>query len=61
MEGSGPQTAPKVSAEVCGHHNTHCYVFRVIDGRLTEVIEHPDTALAERVLDPPAAPAPRAS
>src|SRR4051794_16520580 len=34
---------------------TYCYIFRVRDGRLTEVVEHCDTALVERVLEPPAA------
>ena len=36
------------------YHQTYCYIFRVADGRLTEVVEHCDTALVERVLDPPA-------
>ncbi len=31
----------------------YCYVFRVEDGRLTEVIEYCDTALVERVLTLP--------
>jgi uncharacterized protein len=36
---------------------TYCYIFRVADGQLTEVVEHCDTALVERVLDPlPTAP-----
>jgi len=34
----------------------YCYVFRVIDGRITEVIEYCDTALVERVLELPAPP-----
>jgi uncharacterized protein len=34
---------------------TYCYIFRVRNGRLAEVVEHCDTALVERVLDPPAA------
>lgn len=34
------------------YHQTYCYIFRVTDGRLTEVVEHCDTALVERVLDP---------
>lgn len=34
---------------------TYCFIFRVKDGRLTEVVEHCDTALVERVLDPPTA------
>ncbi|QWF83617.1 nuclear transport factor 2 family protein [Amycolatopsis sp. CA-230715] len=33
------------------YHQTYCFVFRVRNGRLTEVIEHCDTALVERVLD----------
>jgi uncharacterized protein len=36
------------------YRQTYCYIFRVADGRLTEVVEHCDTALVERVLDPPA-------
>jgi ketosteroid isomerase-like protein len=35
------------------YHQTYCYIFRVADGLLTEVVEHCDTALVERVLDPP--------
>jgi ketosteroid isomerase-like protein len=35
------------------YHQTYCFIFRVADGRLTEVVEHCDTALVERVLDPP--------
>ena len=34
------------------YHNTYCYIFRLAGGRVTEVIEHCDTALVERVLDP---------
>jgi ketosteroid isomerase-like protein len=37
--------------EVYDQH--YCYVFRVADRRITEVIEYCDTAMAERVLDPP--------
>jgi ketosteroid isomerase-like protein len=37
------------------YRQTYCYVFRVADGRITEVIEHCDTALVERVLEPPRA------
>ncbi|MEO3784056.1 nuclear transport factor 2 family protein [Actinocorallia sp. B10E7] len=33
------------------YHQTYCYIFRVADGRITEVVEHCDTALVERVLD----------
>ncbi|WAL65332.1 nuclear transport factor 2 family protein [Amycolatopsis cynarae] len=35
------------------YHQTYCYIFRIADGRITEVIEHCDTALVERVLDQP--------
>lgn len=35
------------------YNNTYCMIFRVHDGQLTEVIEHCDTALVERVLEPP--------
>ncbi|MBF6170040.1 nuclear transport factor 2 family protein [Nocardia blacklockiae] len=34
------------------YEQTYCFVFRIADGRLTEVIEHCDTALVERVLQP---------
>lgn len=34
------------------YDQTYCFIFRVAGGRLTEVIEHCDTALVERVLDP---------
>jgi ketosteroid isomerase-like protein len=37
------------------YDQTYLYVFRVADGRLTEVVEHCDTALVERVLDRPGA------
>lgn len=33
------------------YDQTYCFIFRVIDGQLTEVIEHCDTALVERVLE----------
>jgi uncharacterized protein len=36
------------------YHQTYCFIFRVADGRLTEVIEHCDTALVERILELPA-------
>jgi uncharacterized protein len=36
------------------YNQTYCYVFRVRQGQLTEVVEHCDTALVERVLEPPA-------
>jgi uncharacterized protein len=32
----------------------YCYLFRVRDGQLVEAVEHCDTALVERVLEPPA-------
>ncbi|SFD24105.1 nuclear transport factor 2 family protein [Streptomyces aidingensis] len=35
------------------YDQTYCFVFRVAGGRLAEVVEHCDTALAERVLTPP--------
>jgi ketosteroid isomerase-like protein len=35
------------------YDQTYCFVFRVADGRIAEVIEHCDTALVERVLGPP--------
>jgi ketosteroid isomerase-like protein len=34
------------------YDQTYCFIFRLADGRITEVIEHCDTALVERVLDP---------
>ncbi|WP_067574573.1 nuclear transport factor 2 family protein [Nocardia acidivorans] len=34
------------------YHQTYCLIFRLADGRITEIIEHCDTALVERVLDP---------
>jgi uncharacterized protein len=34
------------------YDQTYCFILRLADGRITEVIEHCDTALAERVLDP---------
>lgn len=35
------------------YNQTYCFVFRVAEGRITEVVEHCDTALVERVLEPP--------
>jgi uncharacterized protein len=35
------------------YRQTYCFVFRVADGRLTEVVEHCDTALVEQVLTAP--------
>jgi ketosteroid isomerase-like protein len=35
------------------YRQTYCLVFRVADGLLTEVVEHCDTALVERVLTAP--------
>ena len=37
------------------YNNTYCLVFQIRDGRLTEVIEHCDAALVDRVLGPPPA------
>jgi ketosteroid isomerase-like protein len=36
------------------YDQTYCFVFRVRDAQLTEVVEHCDTALVERVLELPA-------
>ncbi|MFI2284377.1 nuclear transport factor 2 family protein [Nocardia beijingensis] len=36
------------------YDQTYCFVFRVADGKLREVVEHCDTALVERVLSRPA-------
>jgi ketosteroid isomerase-like protein len=33
------------------YRQTYCFIFRVVDGRLKEVVEHCDTALVERVLE----------
>lgn len=35
------------------YDQTYCFIFTVVDGQLVEVIEHCDTALVERVLQPP--------
>ncbi len=34
------------------YHQTYCFIFTVADGRITEIVEHCDTALVERVLEP---------
>ncbi|MFG2003507.1 nuclear transport factor 2 family protein [Spirillospora sp. NPDC048911] len=34
------------------YNQTYCFIFRVAGGRLTEVVEHCDTSLVERVLEP---------
>ncbi|MCX4098568.1 nuclear transport factor 2 family protein [Nocardia sp. alder85J] len=34
------------------YDQTYCYVFRISAGRIAEVVEHCDTALVERVLQP---------
>ncbi|MEU8899168.1 nuclear transport factor 2 family protein [Nocardia sp. NPDC048505] len=34
------------------YHQTYCFLFRLARGRVVEVVEHCDTALVERVLDP---------
>lgn len=36
------------------YNQTYCFVFRVADGKLREVVEYCDTALVERVLTRPA-------
>ena len=36
------------------YHNQYCYVCRLEDGKLKELTEYMDTALAEAVLTPPA-------
>jgi len=38
------------------YHNQYCYVCRLEDGRLKELTEYMDSALAEAVLTPPARP-----
>lgn len=35
------------------YRQTYCFVFRVVDGRIAEVVEHCDSALVDRVLTPP--------
>lgn len=35
------------------YDNAYCYVCRFADGKLVELMEYMDTALAERVLEPP--------
>src|SRR3954454_1324243 len=35
------------------YDQTYLYIFRIRDGRITEVVEHCDTALVERVLELP--------
>jgi ketosteroid isomerase-like protein len=42
------------------YDQTYCFIFRVADGKLTEVIEHCDTALVDRVLTRPGPPQKRA-
>jgi uncharacterized protein len=37
------------------YHQTYCFIFKVRGGRLTEVVEHCDSALVERVLELPPA------
>ncbi|MBP2192715.1 nuclear transport factor 2-like protein [Nocardia goodfellowii] len=38
------------------YHQTYCFLFRLAEGRIVEVVEHCDTALVERVLTPIGAP-----
>lgn len=41
------------------YDNTYCYICRFAGGRMVELIEYMDTALADRALEPPVAkPAP---
>jgi len=35
------------------YQQDYCYVFRVAGGRLTQVTEYLDSALVEKLLDPP--------
>lgn len=51
----------RVVAQVEGHatttrgetyRQTYCFIFRIVGGRIAEVIEYCDTALVERVLEP---------
>ena len=35
------------------YHNSYCYVIRMAGGQMRELTEYLDTALVERVLDPP--------
>jgi ketosteroid isomerase-like protein len=37
------------------YEQTYCFVLRMAGGKITELVEHCDTALVERVLDRPAA------
>ncbi|KJK47836.1 hypothetical protein UK23_19130 [Lentzea aerocolonigenes] len=37
------------------YEQMYCFILRMTDGKITELIEHCDTALVERVLDRPAA------
>ncbi|MFI1920087.1 nuclear transport factor 2 family protein [Nocardia sp. NPDC020380] len=34
------------------YHQTYCLLLTLADGRITEVVEHCDTALVERILQP---------
>ena len=43
--------ATKISGE--RYANTYCFVIRIQDGQLREMTEYMDTALVERVLQPP--------
>jgi ketosteroid isomerase-like protein len=35
------------------YNQIYCFIFRIADGQLAEVVEYCDTALVERVLDQP--------
>jgi uncharacterized protein len=54
----GDRVVVRASAEATttagdAYPQAYCYVFRLEDGRLTEVLEYCDTALVERVLTRP--------
>jgi ketosteroid isomerase-like protein len=46
-------TAEATTSRGDSYPQSYCYVFRVRDGQLTEVLEYCDTALVERVLELP--------
>lgn len=48
-------TAEATTTRGEAYPQAYCYVFRVQDGRITEVLEYCDTALVERVLTLPTA------
>jgi uncharacterized protein len=59
--GDGDFVVVECQGEVTTHRgdryaNRYCYVCRFAAGKLAELTEYMDTALAERVLDPPSRP-----